>query len=187
MSLTAAILCLCTVWIGMGGPVYSHALRDHELGAVGRAQQLATYTSEAAHEANVRPALLAALVYLESSFRAQAVHRETGAFGLGALMPGSPWATALQADCAVLPERCEQLSLLWSGRALADGIKACGSEAKGVGWYRTRRQCIAGPRVAHVMRTAERVDYLQTHPSRVALHSERVKPRKKHRGQYGRR
>lgn len=155
MSLAALILSLSVVWVGTGGPVYSRALRSHELGAVGRAEQLAGYHERAARAAGVRPEVLAVLVYFESSYRPSAVHAVTGAFGLGALHPRSRWAEGLRAACEASPASCEEASVQWAARALAHGIAHCGTEAKGVGFYRSGR-CVAGPRARLVMRTAAR-------------------------------
>jgi hypothetical protein len=156
MSITAAILALSTIFVGAHGPVHSKALREHALGAVERAEQLAAYVHAAARDAGVDAALLTVLLYLESSFRAHAVHPETGAYGLGALHPRSVWARALQGGCARSPSTCEQMSVVWSARALARGIQGCGGELEGVGWYRSGR-CVAGPRARFAMRLRERV------------------------------
>jgi hypothetical protein len=156
MNVALAILLLSTIWVGALGPVYNKALRLHALGAERRAEQLAGYVHAGARDTGVDEGLLTVLLYLESGFRAEAVNARVGAFGLGALHPRSRWARGLHEGCARSPSTCEQLSVVWSARALARGIRDCGGEVEGVGWYRSGR-CIAGPRSRLAMRLRDRV------------------------------
>ncbi len=156
-SLTAAVLYLATVWVGPGGAVYAKPLRQHELGAVGRAGELARYIERAATSERVNPWLLLALVYLESSFRTSAVHPSTGAAGLGQLNPRGKHAVRLMAACSALPSYCEALSVSVAASALLEGLQTCAGTLAGVGYYRTGR-CVVGPRARYAVRLAERLE-----------------------------
>jgi hypothetical protein len=156
MNVARAILLLSTIWVGALGPVYSKALRLHALGPEQRAEQLARYVHAGARDTGVDAGLLTVLLYLESGFRAEAVNARVGAFGLGALHPHSRWARELGEGCALSPSTCEQMSVVWSARALARGIRDCGGEVEGIGWYRSGR-CIAGPRSRFAVRLTDQV------------------------------
>lgn len=155
--LAATILLMLTVYIGHDGrPIYAAHLRRHPLGAEGRAQQLASQLERAADLAQVEVALLAALAYHESALDHGRVSGE-GAVGMLQLLPASRWGRGWLEACerpvTIAAARCEALNAVWGAFALRDGLEACGSPGRAIGFYRAGK-CLEGPRARRTLALA---------------------------------
>lgn len=133
-----------------------------------RAEQLATYTTDAAQIAQVDVGLLAALFYHESTYRASARSR-AGAVGLGQLMPTTRWGRAYLRECEdarriFQGDACELLQARHAAWALRDNIQKCGSHIRALGSYRTGR-CRVGPRAYATVQLARQIRWRMANPS----------------------
>lgn len=158
--LAAFIMGANIMWTGRV-TVYAPHLRQHELGAELRAEQLAEQARDAAELAGVRLPLFVALLDDESHFNHAALSDEE-AFGATQLLPTSRWGRACIADTRAAArvgiDAAEQLNMQWGALALRDALDACDGDAvRAIGFYRTGR-CVDGPRARA---TAERAFWVE--------------------------
>src|SRR6185436_8422017 len=159
-ALAAALLALLTVAVGPEGPVYALHLRRHPRGPEARAEQLAGQLRRAARLAGVELGLLAALALDESALDHSA-RSSAGALGALQLLPASPWGRGWLRACSSANRShgkaptslVEELNAHWGALALRDGLTACRTEGRAVGFYRTGK-CVEGPRARHTLALA---------------------------------
>jgi hypothetical protein len=161
-ALASALLVILTVHVRADlTPVYARHMRQHPLGAEGRAVELAEQLERAARLADVDVSLLAALAADESAVDHARTSSE-GALGALQLLPASPWGKGWQEACRrarrgrrTAPEtEVERLNAQWGAFALRDGLVACrGHRGLALGFYRSGK-CVEGPRARHTLALA---------------------------------
>ena len=118
------------------GPNAAPHFRNAPGGAEHRAEELASTFLFAEEVYGIDAYLLAALAFRESSLDANAVGAQ-GEFSIVQLHPRSRWGRAAKVLCKGEESSCERTAVLEAARLLALGVKACGSEARAIGFYRT--------------------------------------------------
>ena len=149
-TLIAAILSLLTLPCGQH---VAHA-RRYDGGAHAYAAMLAEHTAQAAQTYEVDPLLLVALADSESGLDGTRVG-ELGEVGLLQFMPRGAPGRAYRLARGSQAER-DGLALLLGAEALRHGLRACGSEARAVGWFKSGR-CVAGPKARWVLALRDRM------------------------------
>lgn len=151
-----AYILLSMLTIGPG--VYTRHIRDHALPPQHRAQQIAEYVEHASIVTGISRPILAALWFTESTLNPKAEHKATHAYGIGQLLPGTPFYNQWTRDCARDPYACEVKGAEHSARALKAYLSRCGTMARALAAYRIGHCMPPGPKTWQTIRLAQRIE-----------------------------
>jgi hypothetical protein len=158
-SLATVILALLSIAPGR----YSRHIEAHALPPQHRAQQIAEYAEHGEVVTGISRVVLVALWYGESTLNPAAENKRTKAYGIGQILPSTPWYNAWTQDCAMDPFACEVKGAEHSARALRYYTRQCGSLLRGLTAYRAGRpngSCLPpGPKALATIRLAQTIAY----------------------------